>query len=346
MNMKRTKTLLIMCGVLVILALAYLIIVTLTEKNNNNTPPDTDTPINTSYTAAKISISTLYSINYNLGDDKYSFSLNDTESAWLWDDSPELPLDNHFFASMASSLESVSSTVKLTGQQARLSEYGLDAPWLTVSVSDEVNGAQTFMFGSLNNFNGRYYFMNSAAPGVVYMVDSVVAHSFEYTPYEMVKHDTLPEILPENIRSVSFSSAGSERVYTCDPKEGGGIWHLSENGGEASALDAEMADSIPEAISAIAFTDIAGYSAADQKRLGLDAPTVMTVHYITETSVTNEGGSPVKVSVESTLTLNLGYADGNGKIYAGLPGSILSYRVEGTQLAELYSAITLPLSNG
>ncbi len=335
-----------MCGVLVILALAYLIIVTLTEKNDKNTHPDTETPINTSYTAAKISISTLYSIKYNLGDDKYSFLLNDAESAWLWNDSPELPLDNNFFASMASSLESISSTVKLTSQQAKLAEYGLDAPWLTVSVSDEVNGAQTFLFGSLNNFNGRYYFMNCAAPGTVYMVESAVAHNFEYTPYEMVKHDTLPEIAPENIRSVSFSSAGSEWVYTYDEKEGGGIWHLTENGGEASALDVEMAGSIPESISALALTDIAGYSAEDQKRLGLDAPTVMTVHYIAETSVTNEGGSPVQVSIDSSLTLNLGYADGNGKIYAGLPGSILSYRVEGTQLAELYSAIILPLANG
>jgi hypothetical protein len=346
--MKRIKTLLIMCGVLVILALAYVTIVSLAEKTDDTGTDETDTPMNTSYTAAKIDINTLYIIKYNLGGDKYDFSLNDAGSAWLWEDNTSLPLDSTYFATMATSLKSVTSTVKLTGQESTLAKYGLDVPWLTVTVSDEVNGMQTFMFGSLNSFNNQYYFMTGSETGTVYMVSGSVASSFDYTPYDMVKNDTLPVIEAASIRKLTFRTSSEEWVYTYyengkdDLAGTADIWYVSKNGGTETVLDDETAEAVSGAVAAIALTDIAGYSDADKKSLGLEEPTVLTISYVAENTVTNESGVSTTVNVDSTLEINLGYADGKGNVYASLPGSVLSYRIDGSIIAGLYNAIISP----
>ncbi len=337
-----------MCGVLVILALAYIIIVTLTEKNKNDKPDETDTPINTSYTAAKIDISTLYLIQYNIGGDRYDFSLNDAGSAWLWEDNTSLPLDSTYFASMATSLESVTSTVKLSGQESTLATYGLDTPWLTVTVSDEVNGMQTLMFGNLNNFNNQYYFMTSSEPGTVYMVSNSIASNFDYTPYDMVKNDTLPKIDAASVRNLTFRTSADELVYTFyengkdDLPDTADIWYVSKNSGPENALDDETAADISGAVASITLTDIAGYSVSDKKSLGLEEPTILVISYVAENTVTNDSGVSTTVNIDSTLEINLGYADGNGNIYVNLPGSPLSYRIDGSVLAELYNAIISP----
>lgn len=349
--MKRINNLLIMCGVLVVLVVALILSDTLTENKTENTPLDTDTPISSSYTAAKLDLNTLYSIKYNLGDIQYSFSLNDTETLWLWSENSELPLDNTYFASMAKALKSVISTVKMTGKQSTLMTYGLDTPWLTVTVSDETNGIQTFMFGNLNSFNSQYYFMTAAEQGIVYMVDSSVAEPFDYSPYDMIKKDTLPEIDPASIRQLSFKSETDEWIYSYyengkdNITDNSDYWYVSKNSGNETPLDEETGAALPFEISGITFTDIAGYSKADKKALGLADPIILTVSYIAENVVTDESGSSTTVSIDSTLTLHLGYADGTGKVYAALPDSVLSYRINGSIIADLYSAIISPASN-
>ncbi len=344
--MKRIKNLLVMCGVFVILAAALIIIRNISKKDTDAS--DTGIPLSTSYTAAKVDTSTVYSIKYNLGDEKYSFSLNDSGTAWRWDENPELPLDNTYFASMASALKLVTSTVKLTGEQSALATYGLDSPWLTVSVSDEANGSQTFMFGNLNSYNKQYYFMNGSEPGTVYMVSGSVASPFDLSPYDMVANDTLPSIDSASVRKLTFKSSADVWVYTYyengkdSTPDTEDFWYVSKNGGTETAVEAETGAGISQAIASISFLKIAGYSMEDKKALGLDLPTVLTVSYTSETAVTNDSGASTTVSVESTLVLNLGYADGKGNVYASLPDSVLSYYIDGSVIAGLYNAIISP----
>jgi hypothetical protein len=346
--MKRIKTLLVMCGMVVVLAGLLVLVRNLAGEKEGSDTSDTGSA-DTTYTAAQVDIDSLYLIEYNIGQDKYRFELSDSKTKWLWEAEPSLPLDNTYFASMASALRVVTSSVKLEADESSLSAWELDNPWLSVTVADELFGEQTFMFGSLNSYTGRYYFITGAGDGFAYMVNTSVAQMFDLTPYDMVMHDKLPDIPADRLRTLSFSRAGDELKYTYyeagkdDSADTDDLWYVSENGGEETALDPEIAADIADAINRISFTDIAGYSEAEKEVLGLLSPTVMTVEYVAETSVTDSSGSPVKVNVDSSFVLYLGYADDEGNICACLPNSPLSYRIDGSVLAKLFDFPVTPV---
>lgn len=344
--MKRIKFLLVMCGVLIILAAAYLITLTLTKDNKNkgDDGTDTGTPLSTTYTAAKIDIQTLNALSYNVGDTSYTFTLNDAEDAWLWSDHPGLPLENSFFAAMASALNSLTSSVKLTADSAVLAEYGLEKPWLTVTVSDGVNGVQSFMFGKKNSFNQQYYFMSGAEKYFIYMVSGSAASPFSATPYEMIKNDSIPAIAANNVKSLTLKSEAGEWVYVYYPDgmdgnpETNDLWYLSSDGRDV-ALDEEISIALNNEISSLEFGNPAGYTDADKEKYGLDRPVVLTIFYIEEKSVTDEvTGNTVNISVDSTAVIELGKTDGEDGVYVSIPGSVLTYRVSSKILVLLYQS--------
>ncbi len=339
--MKRASTLIIMLLVAAVLVGLLVLVKTLTGDKGGQNTSETTKPAGTTYTAAEVDINSLYLIEYNIGEDIFRFELGDAKTSWFWVAEPSLPLDNSYFASMASELRAVTSTTRLEVSEADLSTYGLDNPWLTVTVADELFGEQAFMFGALNTYANKYYFMTGAGDNRVYMVSASVTCPFALTPHDMVKHDSMPDIPADRIRALTFARGEDELTYTYyengkdDSADTQDFWYVSRNGGEETSLDPDTADKITDAITQISFTDTAGYSESEKEALGLLSPTVMTVSYVAETSVTDGSGSPVKVNVDSTFVLHLGYA-GEGKIYACLPDSPLSYRIDGSALSKLF----------
>jgi hypothetical protein len=330
-----------MLFVVAVLVGLLVLVKTLTGDKDGQDTPDTTKPAGTTYTVAEVDIGSLYLIEYNVGEDIFRFELSDSKTSWFWVAEPSLPLDNTYFASIASALKAITSTTRLQVSEADLSTYGLDNPWLTVTVADELFGEQTFMFGSLNTYTNKYYFMTGAGDNRVYMVNTSVAYSFSLTPHDMVKHDSMPDIPADRIRTLTFTRGEDELKYiyyengkdeSADTQD---FWYVSRNGGEETALEPELAAELADTITQIYFSDVAGYSESDKEALGLLSPTVMTVSYVAETSVTDSSGSPVKVNVDSTFVLHLGYAD-EDKIYACLPDSPLSYRIDGSVLAKLF----------
>lgn len=330
--MKNIYKLLILAILLVVLVLVYVAVSHILKKDGDDTD-DTGDPINTTYTAAEIDIDTMYSLKYTNGDKEYEFSLNDDHTLWLWSENRSLPLDNSYFASMASALENVTTTLKLTVTGDELKNYGLDEPWLRVSVSDSKNGNQTFLFGDLNSFNNKYYFMSSANTSSVYLVSPSIPTYFIFTPYDMVKNDTLPTVEGGTVKGVKVSTplVTNEYIWSDD------TWNVL-NGDEKIAVTEELSNAIESLYPSLAFSSPAAYTTGERQGLGLDGGNTLTIYYTENKTVTDQNtGITTTIPVDSSLELLIGYATESG-IYAGLRDSVLSYIVDPTYLSLLYSS--------
>ena len=228
--MKRLIKLFVLLGVLALLVIAYLVFMLVRSANKDDSYDYNTVPsITTTYTAAQIDIKTMSAISYKTATDEYCFELNSAGNAWVWTANTALPLDNTYFASMASSLEKVTTETKFKVTQAELVNYGLNTPWLSVTISDDTHGIQTFSFGSSTTDGGKYYFLSSSNSDCVYTVSAGVASPFNMTPYQMVKNDTLPTIDSDRIQRIEFSSSNDVITYTYydgGKDEGCKLFHL------------------------------------------------------------------------------------------------------------------------
>lgn len=345
--MKRIFKLLILLGALAVLGAAYLLITLVINDREPDTPDSETTPdqIETSYTAARIDISSMYALKYSREGETYSFSLSLDETSWCWLDNKQLPLDNTYFAAMASSLKEVTAELKLKVTDSELAAYGLDAPWLSVTVSDNVYGTQSFSFGSLNAFMGQYYFLSSADANTVYLVSPDIPSCFGYTPYEMISNDTLPDIAEGSISAVHISSPTEDTLYSCHTDEGLDAWYVSQSGGAEQAVSTELAAQLSTLLSedGARFVSPVGYSEDDRSSLGLSEPTTVTITYTeTQTVTDQQSGTTTDIAIDAQLVLLLGYADGEGGVYAGLPDSVLCYLIDSTPWESLCTMVTKP----
>ncbi|MDY4897776.1 MAG: DUF4340 domain-containing protein [Eubacteriales bacterium] len=341
--MKRLFKLLILLGSLAVLGVIYVIVVMVTAEKRPDIPTnDTTTDqIETNYTAAQIDINTMYALKYNSGNEVYSFSLSTDETHWLWTDNPALPLDNNYFAVMASSLQNVTTELKLKVSSSELGTYGLNSPWLEITVSDNTYSTQTFSFGTLNSFTGQYYFMSSSDVNTVYLVDADIPKNFTHTPLEMIKDDVIPTIAENSISSIHITSPTEDIMYRCHTDEGLDAWYVSNNSGEENALSDELASKLGTMFSDMKLENPVGFSQEDRKSFGLSEPTTITVSYTDTKTVTNsQTGVSTDVTIDADFELLLGYADGNGGVYVGLPDSVLVYVVDCSVLSQMCSMVT------
>lgn len=341
--MKRLFKLLILLGALAVLGAAYLLITLITDDREPDPPDSETTPdqIETSYTAARIDINSMYALKYKHESEIYSFSLSLDETRWCWLDNKQLPLDNTYFASMASALQNVTAELKLKVTDTELATYGLSTPWLSVTVSDNVYGTQTFSFGDLNAFTGRYYFLSSADTNTVYLVSGDIPQYFTFSPKDMIKNDSLPTIEENSITSIHISSPTEDILYSCHTDEALDAWYVSHAGEAEQAVPQALASQLGQILSGIAFSKPVGFSEDDRQSFGLSEPTTITISYTeTKTVTDSQSGASTDIVINSEFSLLLGYADGNGSVYAGLPDSVLCYLVDDALLSQLCSMVT------
>lgn len=345
--MKRLIKLFVLLGVLALLVIAYLVFMLVRSANEEDDyTNDGIPPIMTTYTAAQIDINTMYALSFSTSTDEYCFELNSAGNAWVWTDDTALPLDNTYFANMASALQEVTTATKLKISASELASYGLDAPWLSITVSDDTHGIQTFSFGSSAS-SEKYYFSSSSTSDCVYTVDASVASPFGFTPYQMVKNDTLPTIDSDRIQRIEFNSSNDVTTYTYydggkdELSDTDDYWYVTVNSGDEEPVDSETAEIIGSVYSTVAFSTPAGYSESHKKELGLDEATVMTIYYSERKTITDSTtGTSATVTVDKSFSLLLGYLDSQNALYVCLPDSVLSYSIDASILSKLYSAVS------
>ena len=241
------------------------------------------------------------------------------------------PLDQTVAGKMVSAVASIGCDRFVEESSENFSEYGLDNPCLSVTVSYDDNNTLTLNIGNYNQFTKNYY-LNVGGTNKVYMVASAFLDFFKYGLYDLVLDDQLPSIEFETLTSLSAGTLSFK------PDENS-VWH------EESAPDedaSERVKSLLESTMAITFDKCVAYGVKDDEArapFGLDVPAYkIIVGYQVEEDVsgseTGLAGSTKKIN--KTLTVNVGSLteDGNSR-YISLEGSKLVYEVSADLFAGL-----------
>lgn len=254
-------------------------------------------------------------ISYTHGGEALSFSR--TDGSWVYDGDGAFPLAQGYINAMVDAACALTAEKTIDAPEGEAS-YGLDAPACTVVLSR--GGEETTLrFGSESSMDGCLYV--SDGDGKVYLTDSAVLESFDYTHMELVQKETLP-----SMQDVTrFTVTSGSKSYELDHIEDSGLAYSDEyvwfyNTGEGyMALDTQLAESFIGKITGLSWGECVSYSADEAvlESCGLDTPMLtVTVDYTEsvrhDTGMTDSDGQAIYEtrSEPASLTLEIGeYTD-------------------------------------
>ena len=326
--MKRTKKLLILLGVLIVVCAASF---AASKLNPELSTGSDDTESSAVFTLDADSVTAL-SFKYT-----GSLSFEHDNGTWYSNDDPDFPLDSSRIDRMVSAISSISAE-RTIDQPAALSEYGLSDPICQVTV-DTGSGEQSVLsFGNEAELGGSRYM--STGDGKVYLVDKNIIDSFDCALYDLVTKELLPDM--SNI--VSFTVESGDSHYELDYIENSGlaysdgyVWFYKD-GDDYLTLDTALTNAFTGKITGLTWGECVNYKANDDdlKTYGLAEPTaVVKVDYIESsevaTNMTDSDGNTIYDTQETEHTFKLeigGYVD--DKCYVRIAGSQMVYLIDGT----------------
>lgn len=244
----------------------------------------------------------------NLGWDyseKVSFTAG--EDGWVCDQDGAFPVDETYLDKMLEALTDVESTKTIENPE-NLDQYGLEIPVCVITVED--GQSHTLSIGLETAVGGQRYFSNG--DGNVYLVDKDIIENFQYGLYDVLKHQTLPEVTQLTGIKVELPGGG----YEITREEGSGlaysddyVWFM-----DGRALDNDLTQTLLDMVTNLNLSECVDYNASDLSRYGLDAPAVK--------ATVLDGG-------KAAYTLEISASEG-GECYVRLSGSKMIYQRDAT----------------
>ena len=308
--MKRSKKLIALLAVLILLTTATLMANIITPKDDTGS---TTTPADTTFTLLTIDPDMVSSLSWTHEDETLNFTC--TEDVWSYADDSSFPLDSSYISSMLSSISNIEASKKIEAVDD-LSQYGLDSPECSIWVGFE--DGYEMLIGNETAIDGLRYF--SIGDGNVYLIEDTILDTFSYGLYDLLQKESVPTMsdivsvgITSEIQSLSIEYiAESNLTYSNEY-----VWFLKNND-TYMTLDTELTDTLIANVTDITFGDCVNYN-ADNEYLsiyGLTAPAVTaTIVYIED-------------DIEKTFTLELGNYTGDNYCYARIAGSRMVYLVD------------------
>ena len=328
--MKRKKKLIALLGVL-----AALCVMTVIAGQITASPSDEDTGEDagqeeTAIAVASVAAEDVASLAVESGGE--TLALSRTDGEWMNAQDLDFPIDGDQVSALLENLADVTASRRIDEPEA-LSEYGLETPQKTVSVTLSDGSVQTFAFGDQNTLTSETYMLLNGDESAVYLVSTDLADAFSCDPYDVVAMEVLPTF--ENVLSLrasredgyAFTLRRIEDAATLTSSEEA-LWFL-EKSGLTRAVDTAKAESLYEQVTGLSWLSCVEAHADDAQKAeyGLDraATAVSLVWY-------GEDGE------EQTFSLRIG-ADADGGTYASLEGSDMVYLIS-TSTADALRYVT------
>ena len=193
----------------------------------------------------------------NLGWDyseKVSFTAG--EDGWVCDQDAAFPVDETYLDKMLEALTDVESTKTIENPE-NLDQYGLEIPVCVITVED--GQSHTLSIGLETAVGGQRYFSNG--DGNVYLVDKDIIENFQYGLYDVLKHQTLPEVTQLTGIKVELPEGG----YEITRQENSGlaysddyVWFM-----DGKALDNDLTQTLLDMVTNLNLSECVDYNASD-----------------------------------------------------------------------------------
>lgn len=280
--MKKSKNMLILFGVLVVLLAVYFGI------DHYNDSKDEKEAKNTSYIT---DVDGLEKISYDNGEDTFTFVKKDDK--WHVEDTEDFPLTQSIPEQLESTFKKLEAVRELKNAD-ELGDYGLEEPSLTISLTAD-DGSEISLY--VGNAAGDDYYMTEGDKNKVYTVSSSALSSLSFDLNSMAELDEFPTIGSGKLKEAAITEDGKTTTYKSSNDD-----------------DEETINSIEGGLGTFAFSACANYKATgdDLAEYGLDEENRTTVKFTYKDDDKKT----------QTVTLYVGSTDDTGQTaYVQLDGS-------------------------
>lgn len=327
---KKSSTLILLLIAMIVLIGACFWLIKYNDKKDAGNTDEADTSTETIADIAEDSIQTIYFKN-----EKTEMTLVKGEDGnWKNSKDESFPVNQTYAQNMSKAFTKLTSTRTLTEGVENLSEFGLDNPGMSVTVTDKDGKETTVALGIEAPVTGGYYAALNG-DGKVYIIAASFYNNFNYDQIQMAAVETIPAITAANITHLSVikkDQPGFEIQY--DPEvtsDYAGIsnWTMNQPYEIPLSADADAVNTLLANYTALSFTSCVDYNAKDLSQYGLDSPaTSVSLDYYeeyTKDSATADAADTTdsnttdqqeeKTRIDYRLELLIGAKDADGNYY-------------------------------
>ena len=263
-------------------------------------------------------------------DGKTTLSLVKKEKKWHFKEDKSIPLDEEAVTGLFDCLSPVKATKTMEKDDAKLADYGLDHPSMTIAVTAG-NTTYQYQLGIAVPVEGGYYGTASAGDKIYCMKEELYT-TFDISRNVLIKRDELPEIesghttylLVDNKKGKDFEAKAVGEEERVDPYSN---WNITKPYDKPLAASVKDWSTTLSNFTSLSFEELVQYRAEDLSEYGLQDPSsVITVTYyeakegyVPEASATpsqsdssseQEETIPEKYRTYKTLQLCIGKKEG------------------------------------
>lgn len=325
---KRTRTLCLLVGAVVLLLVAYFGIRGFNKNQKKKAEKEAK--------ASEIYLTKMEDvteIRYNIGNGEQVFVKKSDSDNWEVEAQPDFPLAQTYPEQIASDFGTLKAERELKDAD-QLSDYGLEDPVYTVELSDSKGNTHQI---SIGNVTGDTYYATVDDSQTVYTVSAAVMEDLQYSLEEMAQLDQVPSIGSGNLVEETITKAGSQTTYSADNKDDSEAVATVIGGLGALTLDTVENYTVqPEELASYGLDEgnrtqvDAVYSTSTDSDAGeTDEAEPATSDFDSENSDTGNSDSDTS-GKEKTYTLYIGTQAEDGTTYVMPKGSGIVYKVTTT----------------
>ena len=325
---KRTRTLCLLVGAVVLLLVAYFGIRGFNKNQEKKAEKEAK--------ASEIYLTKMEDvteIRYNIGNGEQVFVKESDSDNWEVEAQPDFPLAQTYPEQIASDFGTLKAERELKDAD-QLSDYGLEDPVYTVELSDSKGNTHQI---SIGNVTGDTYYATVDDSQMVYTVSAAVMEDLQYSLEEMAQLDQVPSIGSGNLVEETITKAGSQTTYSADNKDDSEAVATVIGGLGALTLDTVENYTVqPEELASYGLDEEnrtqveAVYSTStDADASETDEAEPATSDFDSENSDTGNSDSDTS-GKEKTYTLYIGTQAEDGTTYVMPKGSGIVYKVTTT----------------
>lgn len=323
---KKSVKLIAGTGVLICLAGVYFLLGRYNEQNE-----EAAADAASGETILEIDTENLVSASFSIDGTKQTFVKDGDE--WILEGDDTFPVDSSALLSCLSGLTPLKAQRTLT-DVSDLSEYGLDEPQNTVTLTDAEGSQTVITFGDANANTTDDYLMLDEDTATVYTVESSFLDSLSKNLYDYALSDDLPQLQTDEITGIQVS--GTDSDYELANTDG--TWMVADDQGVTENADEDQVTTLLSHLSSLYYSDYLEHNCTDLSPYGLDDPAArITIFWEEEDSSSGdvESSSEAEASARSSVTFSIGTTDASGNYYVQMDGSTQVHTLSSTVVEAL-----------
>lgn len=271
---KKTKNLILLIALFVVVCAGYFALDLLPEKTAEEEEPVEETLKIADFTAEEIE-------SYYYSNSEYEMGFYITENGYVHYEDEAFPVNTASVKAQLSAMESLTAVQKIDSTDK--AEYGLDNPLITLSITLIDGEQRNFLLGdSTPLFEGHY--LLDVENDTIYLAEATLYLELDCSWSSMVQQEEKVKPAQEQIVDVTVETAGVTTMYISYDEAKEQPWQLTTPEGTFDG-DTDAVTTALGAYSAYSLFSTVEYDCTDFSKYGLEEPvTTVTVRYTEEES--------------------------------------------------------------